>query len=209
MPCCDVFPLYHDRGMMQIQHYVKPKMKTAVVLLTGMTPMIHSRYHDTPKKTKEQSDAYEDRTWMEKLHQSDGVVLLSGNAIKKSLDIAVQRLGEKTKGKGTYTKHFKSGVRTIELYYPTTVKTDQIDRLTIFCEVSKGSGTRVKRHFPQVPTGWQAVVEFMITDDMITRDVFERSLVEAGKLIGIGSFRFENGGRCGGFNIEIKSWEEV
>ena len=146
---------------------------------------------------------------MEKLHYEDGRVLLSGNAIKKALDAAVQRLGIKTKGSGTFTKHFKSGVRTVDLYYPTTVAIDKVDRLTIFCEVSKGSGTRVKRHFPQVPTGWVSVVEFMITDDLVTEDVFLRSLTEAGHLIGVGSFRFENGGRCGGFKVELKEWKEI
>jgi len=186
-------------------------MKEAIVTLTGTNNMIHSRAHMTPKLPKEKADDYEDRTWKEKLHADKdvGVVLIPGDAVKKSLDSAVKRLGEKTKGKATYTKHFKSGARTSALYYPTSVSLDSVTKLSIFCETSAGSGTRVMRHFPLIPSGWIATVDFIITDDIIDQDVFMRSLTEAGRLVGIGSFRVENGGRCGTFNVELKSWREI
>jgi hypothetical protein len=184
-------------------------MKKAVVMLTGRSSMIQSRAHMEPKLPKEQPDPYEQRTWMNKLHQSDGFVHISGDGLKKSLDTAVSRLGEKTKGRATYAKHFKSGCRTDLLKIPTNVPIEKVTKLSLFCDVSKGSGTRVMRLFPEIPSGWKSKVEFLITDDMIDRDVFLRSLTEAGKLVGIGSFRVENGGRCGMFAVELISWEDV
>ncbi|MGB1012800.1 MAG: hypothetical protein ACPG4T_01605, partial [Nannocystaceae bacterium] len=57
-----------------------------------------------------------------------------------------------------------------------------------------GHGTRVHRCFPVIGAGWKVRASFVILDETITRDVFEETLDESGKLIGVGRFRPQNGG---------------
>ena len=72
----------------------------------------------------------------------------------------------------------------------------------------KGSagGSSVVRNMPTIPN-WNGTVDFYILDDTITEDVFERVLSEAGKLIGIGQFRPQNGGYAGRFKVKNIKWD--
>jgi hypothetical protein len=49
----------------------------------------------------------------------------------------------------------------------------------------------------------------VIFDDTITKEVFERHLTEAGRFVGIGRFRPENGGIYGRFTAGPFSWSEL
>jgi hypothetical protein len=64
----------------------------------------------------------------------------------------------------------------------------------------RGSGKRVWKCYP-VMSEWQASFEFLIVDEMITKDVFMKVLKEAGVLIGLGRFRVRNCGTYGRFEI--------
>jgi hypothetical protein len=64
----------------------------------------------------------------------------------------------------------------------------------------RGGSKRVMKCFPEIPE-WGGDVTFYILDDTITQDVFEQHLREAGKFIGVGSFRPRNNGFYGRFDV--------
>lgn len=179
----------------------------------GSSPLVFGRYHGTPKLNKELADAYERRTWREKLHiNEEGVVVIPAMAWKNCISGAAKYLSVQIPGKGksTYTKNFESGV----LVFDDTdigVKKDEVNCIEMFVPADgvRGSGKRVLKFFPQIPKGWETVVTFHIFDDLITEDVFLHHLKQAGLLIGIGSFRVRNNGTCGRFRVESLEWREV
>jgi len=90
---------------------------------------------------------------------------------------------------------------------PLGVHKDEVASITINANSDgmRGSGKRVKRTFPTIPS-WSGTAEFVILDDTITPDVFERTLKTAGQIVGIGRFRPENGGLNGRFKPTKFNW---
>ena len=89
-------------------------MRIATCSLKSVAPYGQSRNHDTPKLSKEGHDAYEQRTWLNRLHiTEEGYVFIPGNCFKLCLGACPKYLGEKIPGKGqaTYTKHFEVSSR--------------------------------------------------------------------------------------------------
>jgi len=64
-----------------------------------------------------------------------------------------------------------------------------------------------KKRFPIIKN-WSGIFTIYVLDDIITKDVLERHLVDAGNVIGIGRFSPRNNGYYGRFDAEILSWEE-
>lgn len=64
----------------------------------------------------------------------------------------------------------------------------------------RGDGKRVWKCYPMI-SAWQASFDFLIVDDVITKDVFFKVLKEAGQLIGLGRFRVRNCGTYGRFEV--------
>lgn len=186
--------------------------RKVIVKIEGISPMLQSHAHMTPKKSKELADAYEERTWQEKAHTVDGFVAIPTMAFKQSLDEVAQHLGLQIPGKGksTYTKHFKRGVTGAGEYSLTNVPVSAITKKAIFCNSNgqRGGGTRVMRFFPAI-VGWTADVEFMVVDDIITEEVLDEFLKQAGLLIGVGAFRVGNGGISGRFRPVSYKWTEI
>jgi hypothetical protein len=194
-------------------------MNIATVTLEGASPYSQSRFHGTAKNPKETHEDYEDRTWKEKGHwdAKTGNLFIPPMAIKQSLDAAVKRTGKQIPGKGksTYTKHFLGGVMVFE---PPVVldsngnpyTRDNIAKwsgmMSSTGEKGKAGGKVVLRHFPDCPD-WEATVNFHILDETVTKDVFLEMLEEAGKFIGIGRFRPQNGGGYGRFGVKLLKWE--
>jgi hypothetical protein len=186
-------------------------MKKAIVTFESAGSYQQSKHHETPKLSKEGHDAYEERTWRERCHYlSDGTIFIPNEHFKNCISDIARYLGEKIKGKGqaTWTKHFLSGVRVVDhLLLP--VKKDEVPSLAQFCE-SKGkrggNGGKVKKYFPLI-SEWSGDVEFLILDDSISEDVFERYIREAGLLIGIGKQRPANGGDYGRFIVKKVQWK--
>jgi len=183
-------------------------------------PLMFSRYHNTEKLSKETPDAYEKRTWREKVHTNgEGLVVIPGIAFKKCIQESAKYLSIQIPGKGksTYTKHFKAGFRSTKSPLllidgePVHKDSDQVKGVDLLVDSNgvSGSGKRVMRTFPTF-FGWSAEVSFVIMDDLITKDVFISHLRSAGMLQGIGSFRIGNGGDNGGFTFdsECVTWEE-
>lgn len=185
--------------------------KIAIATLKSVAPYSQSRAHETPKLAKETHDDYEQRTWREKAHYDASGVFIPPMSFKMALDAASKYLSLQIPGRGkaTYTKHFASGVLVLEPLH-LGIQKDKLlgDRIHANADGVRGSGKRVWRWFPRVDS-WRGDVEFHIYDDAITKEVFEKVLTEAGRFIGIGRFRPQNGGFYGRFTVEKVRWKEV
>ena len=187
--------------------------KIVTVQLESLAPYSQSRKHDTPDLgTKERPDDKEVRTWREKCTVNEhGEIVIPAMALKQALDAVAKRLGDQIPGKGksTYTKHFKGGV-ICQADVPIGWMKETVPSITISANSDgvRGSGKRVNRIFPQVPH-WKGTATFAILDDMVTQKVFERHLEEAGRFIGIGRFRPENGGLNGRFRPVKFEYQDI
>lgn len=191
-------------------------MRTCTVHLTSITPYSSSRMLDEDlypflKEGKETHADRDMRLWREKATtDDDGIVCIPAMGLKMAVDEAVKRLNIKVeeKGRSTYTKVFLAGqICDDQPGVRTGVHRDDMKSIDIFANVDgiRGSGKRVKRRFPYL-LEWEGDAHFLILDDVIREDVFERAVVEAGRLIGVGRFRPEKGGMLGRFRADGFRW---
>lgn len=183
--------------------------------LVGISPYSQSRAHDEPKiDEKESHDAYDRRTWRSKAHidPETGQVVIPAMGLKMAIAEAARRLAIKIPGKrgATYTKNILSGILVIQ-NMPLGITKDDLREELVFANADgkRGSGTRVFRRFPMIPSGWKATAEIYVIDSEIPEDVVERCLREAGNLIGIGRFRPQNGGYLGRFEVASVKWSNA
>lgn len=186
--------------------------------ITGTSYISFSRAHETEKLDRELHDAYERRTFMNKLHiDPAGRAYIPASAFKQALDAAVKFRGEKIPGKGnhTYSKHFVGGVLCTddavlfgENGKPHTADTSSRVRIHANADGIRGSGKRVWRIFPQF-TAWRADVQFALFDDLIVNDVFEQHFRDAGLFIGVGQYRPQNGGTNGRWRCDAFDWSVI
>lgn len=186
-------------------------MKTAIAKLKSASPYSQSRYHGSEKIDKEGADEYEKRTWIEKGHFDEhGEMFIPPIALKFCLESAAKELGLQVPGRGkkTYGAAFKNGIMVLDPI-KLGVKRDEVKPHWIPANADgvRGSGKRVLRAFPQIPA-WTGTVTFHILNDMIKKDVFVKHLTEAGRYIGIGQFRPQNGGYNGRFEVVDFEWKE-
>jgi hypothetical protein len=193
---------------------------SATVQLTGVAPYSQCRQHDTPKLNKELPNDYEERTWRNKMHKNeDGNCVIPCLSFKNAIAEAAKFVSIQIPGKGksTYTKHFESGILVPDdslilipngdRFVPIKPEDVKANPLYVPSDGVSGSGKRVKKIFPLFPSGWKATVEFLILDDVITHEVFLEHLMQAGQLIGVGSFRVRNKGTFGRFRVESLEWK--
>jgi hypothetical protein len=169
------------------------------------------------KKANETHEEYEKRTWRDRAHTvntgpNKDHIYIPPMAFKQSVDSAAKYASIQVPGKGkaTYTKHFTSGVLVMDpLVLP--VKKEDVDHyagpMSSTGEKGKSGGKVVIRIYPQI-NEWSGDVTFHILDDVITPDVFKRVLELAGRNIGIGRFRPQNGGFNGRFTVDSVKWIE-
>jgi hypothetical protein len=185
-------------------------MHTATVHLKSVSVYSQSRNHTTEKLDKEGPDAYENRTWRERLHvNEDGYVYIPPMSFKNCISEVAKYIGMQIPGKGkaTYTKHIEAGVIVMEpLVLPLKKEDVQGEKLFVPSDGRRGSGKRVWKWFPYIPS-WEGTVTFIILDDTITKDVFLQHVDQAGKFIGIGRFRPRNNGFYGRFAVVGMEWE--
>jgi hypothetical protein len=187
--------------------------KSVEVDFEGLSPYSQSRHHETPRHNRETWEDYEERTWREKCWTNDdGFIQIPAMAFKQALDACAKRLGEQIPGKGkrTYSKPFASGVICEENVSLKGCRKDDCEAVAINANSDgvRGSGKRVRRYFPQW-SKWSGTAKFLVLDDVITRDVFEKHFVEAGRFIGVGRFRPENGGLNGRFRAAAFHWSDI
>lgn len=160
------------------------------------------------KKSDETHEQFEERTWQMKVRQTEeGHVYIQPFALKNALEAAGSRLNMKLTGKATYTKLFRQGVMVNENIVlqdkggkPITINEVKPIPMFVPSDGKRGSGKRVMRIFPQVQS-WAAKVEIVCFDKRLTEEVVRAHLEEAGKFIGFGSMRVENGGVAGRFAV--------
>lgn len=190
-------------------------MRLCTARLISATPYSQSRSIDAdefPFLPKEDKASYDERLWREKAtYDADDFVQIPQMALKMAVDEAVKRLniGIPGRGKSTYTKFFVAG-QICEENVGLGIRKDDLQSITVWANSDgvRGSGKRVRRRFPYIPQ-WSGTARFAILDDVIPREVFERALIEAGRLVGIGRFRPEKGGYLGRFSVSGFSWTEV
>jgi hypothetical protein len=183
-------------------------VSTVKFKIISAAPMFFGSPVFEKKKTDETHEQLEERTWKMKVRQNeDGQVYIQPFALKNALESAGSRLSMKLAGKATYTKLFRQGViinDDILLYdregKPVTINSVKPIPMFVPSDGKRGSGKRVMRIFPQLQA-WQATVEVTCFDQRLTEDVVRAHLEEAGKFIGFGSMRVENGGVAGRFSV--------
>jgi len=184
-------------------------MKTVKVKITGKSPLSFGKYVQEPKLEKESHADYDERTWRERMHyDSKGEVFLPPMMFKNALSEAAKYRGEQIPGKGksNYTKHFEAGIFVNEPM-PLGIQKDdvQVEALYVPSDGRRGGTTRVIKHFPKIEE-WAGTVTLHVLDEIITKDVLERHLTDAGNFIGVGRFRPRQNGYYGRFDAEIIDW---
>ena len=189
-------------------------MKSAIVKVVSASPYSQSKHYteeDAPKLPKELHDAYEKRTWANRMHvNAAGLVEIPGSCFANCLKGAAKRLKLQVPGKGRveWTKYFEAGVMVPHpLVLPIKAADVPPERLFVPSDGRRGGGKRVMKYFPLI-TEWSGSVTYFVFDDMITSDVFEKILTASGMLVGIGRFRPENCGYYGRFTIADIQWRE-
>lgn len=186
-------------------------MKKAILKLKSITPVTFGRFHQEKKLEKELPDHYEQRTWKEKAHFDEaGLVKIPGvmiaNCIRESAKfMSLQIPG---KGKATYTKHFDAGIIIYNDIVTTTHRDElQGDTRHVPADGRPGGTKRVIKIFP-ILSEWEGEVIVYIGDPIITADIFEEVIRNAGNLIGIGTWRPRNRGMNGRFELIDMQWIE-
>jgi hypothetical protein len=187
-------------------------VKKCTVTIRGDSSLAQGKYVSTPRLDKEGHDAYEKRTWRDRLHtDSNGFVIIPPFAFKNCLSEIAKYLSLQIPGKGkqTYTKHFESGIMVSE---PLTlnIKKEDVEPYTMHVPSDgiRGGKKRVEKHFPVIHQ-WGGDFNVTILDQTITKSVFEQHVIEAGKFIGLGSFRPRNNGYFGRFQVEKFKWVDI
>lgn len=189
-----------------------PEVRICTVHIRGVSPYSVSRHYtlEEPKGDKETHEAYEKRTWRNRLHTNgNGTVVIPGMGFKLALEEAAKYLGTKIPGQGnkTWTKKLKSAVLVTD-DMDTGIKADDVrgEWLFVPSDGRRGGGKRVMKCFPRVEAGWEGRIDFLVMDPILGEDTFLHFLQEAGKYIGVGRFRPENGGFYGRFEILSVEW---
>ena len=189
------------------------------VVIKGISPYSQSKFIDKdeiPKEGKETADAYEKRTWQSRMHvDKKGNAFMPPMALKKAVEGASKYAG-KIPGErnATYSKRFKSGLLVTDQITLFTedgkvARADDFEGEWLFLDAGGKAGqggTRVKRRMPRI-VNWTAEAVVHVIDEVITEDVLERVLVDAGRFVGVGRFRPEVGGFYGRFQLD--SIEEI
>lgn len=181
-------------------------MKIVEATLESMSPYSQSRPIHSTKNTGEGHDAFEERTWRERIHADEsGDVFIPPMAMKNCLAECAKFLSESVPGKGkaTYTKHFEAGTMVVDPVM-LGIKADDVvgERLFLNADGKRGGGTRVWKTYPIIQA-WTGKVRIIILDPILIDkpDKVREYLNHAGSFIGVGRFRPRNNGFYGRFKV--------
>lgn len=177
--------------------------------LIGVTPLSFSKKIASQKEDGELHEAFENRTWMERLHvDKNGEVFIPPIALKNMLVGISGYLDEKVPGHGraNYKKHFMSGIMCID---PLMLGIKRDSKKIIKELVNgdsrgiKGGKSRVDKYFPTLME-WSTHCTFYASDPVLVDDpkTIERYLVYAGKFQGFLRWRPREGGYYGRYRVE-------
>ena len=186
-------------------------MKTVYATLASASPYSQGAAIQSKKNTGENHEAFEERTWRERMHvDNNGEIFIPPMCLKLCLENCARFLSETVPGKGkaTYTKHFTAGVMVVEpLMLGINVNDVKGEKLFVPSDGKKGGSMRVWKTFPIIPE-WKANCEIILLDPILVDKPakVEEYLDHAGKFVGLGRFRPLNGGYYGRFKvIDFKS----
>lgn len=187
-------------------------MYRAIVKIKGLAPLSQSRMHDTPKLDGESHAEHDARTWREKCNSDeDGIVFVPAMAFKQAMDTAAKRLAipDPDNKRANLTKYFVSDV-ICEANLSIGVHKDKMPsiRINANADGQRGSGKRVLRTLPQIQE-WSGETSFLIMEEKVKPEIFERVLASAGRSVGVGQFRPEKGGLNGRFEIGSMKVEKI
>ena len=199
----------------EIKTEIKILAVKAIVEIKGISPYSPNAFIHSSKETGEKADAFEKRTWRERINRDDDDnVIIPAMAFKMALDSGAWYLRKTIPQHGTekYTPHFRAGVSVFDdLVLPIKVKDVPQKTLMVPSNGRRGYGSRVPKIFGVIED-WGGEVTFMIYDhQIIQREVFAETLNIAGMFIGVGRWRIEKGGGNGRFGFDPKKikWEEI
>lgn len=187
-------------------------MYRAVVTIKGTAPLSQSKQHDAEWLDGESNDDYDKRTWREKCNTGpDGIVYVPAMAFKQAMDTSAKRLAlpDPDNKRANLTKYFVSDV-VCENNLSIGVKKDDMPSVRISANVDgvRGSGKRVPRTLPQIQE-WAGKTSFLIMEEKIKPEIFEKVLKAAGQSIGVGQFRPEKGGLNGRFDVTNIKFQKI
>ncbi len=170
-------------------------MYRAIVSIKGMAPLSQSKMHDAEKHDGESHSDYDARTWREKCnYDSEGIVFVPAMAFKQAMDIAAKRLAipDPDNKRANLTKYFVSDV-ICENNLSIGVHKDKMPciRINANADGVRGSGKRVLRTLPQIQE-WAGETSFLVMEEKIKPEIFERVITNAGRSVGVGQFEVSN-----------------
>jgi hypothetical protein len=169
----------------------------------SLTPYSQGRPHHTPKREQEQAEAYDRRTYLERLHVASGRIYIPPMAFKQCLTKTAGYLNMQIAGRGkaTYRKIFVQGVMINEpVLLDLTPEDTRLERIFTSLTPQKANGPRGWRHFPVIDA-WQGTVQIDVLDELITQAVLKKHFEVGGMVTGIGVWRPENNGMWGRFKL--------
>lgn len=181
-------------------------MRICTASLQSIAPYSQGRAVQSVRNTGESHDAFEERTWRERLHtDAKGNVFIPPTAFKNMLGDVAKYLSESVPGKGksTYTKHFEAGVMvTTPVMLGVKAADVQGERVFVPADGKAGGGKRVWKTFPVIPE-WSGDVEIILLDPMLEDKPAKvhEYMAHAGTFIGLGRFRPRNRGFYGRFRV--------
>ncbi len=194
----------------EIQEQFRPTREVYTARITGSTPMYQGQQYSVPKLTGETNDAYDRRTWRNRMHvDEEGRVFVPPMALKFGIATAAKHLGMSIPGKGkaTYTKRFDSGMYVEEPMLlqrnGSYIYAKDVEGHTLWVPADgiPGGTKRVPRTFPRIPE-WGGTVEIHIIDAALTEEILLRHLQEMGLYVGLGAFRPERRNLFGRFRVD-------
>lgn len=165
-----------------------------------------------PKREDETADQHEQRTWHYRLNADrDGDAVIPGVAMKNALIAAARflKLSIPGEGKATYAKLMEKTL-IVNQDANLGVAREKVDGEWLFVPADgrRGGGKRVWKCFPKIEE-WETSFQLTVFGSKLTEEVFERIATAAGRFIGLGRFRPENGGHYGRFEVASIEWREV
>jgi hypothetical protein len=182
---------------------------TVEIDVAGASPYSPSRLHGTPKQPNEDPDSYDQRTWREHCHVNKaGKVFIPGICFKQALDSAAKYVSMSVPGQrgAKFGKKFAAAIQCSEdLVLPFTPDDAALEAILAHADGRRGSGKRVTRRFPLFAE-WSGTLVLYVLDPIIKEEVLAAHFEAAGKFIGVGRFRPENGGFNGRFIVKAIRW---
>jgi len=190
------------------------KASLASVTIKSLSPLSQSRQHDAPRLEGESHDAYDARTWRNKMHvetvKGASSVVIPGPALHQCIAFAAKYSKKQIPGQGkaTWTGKFTAGVM-IHGNAPLMIDPATVPCVTISANADgvRGSGKRVTRRFPTV-AAWETTFDVWILDPIIIESVFREMIDIAGMFVGVGQFRPQNMGSNGRFVLSRLDWQD-